>query len=93
MIPFVIAPLGHVLASAAVSAGLVKAMDDGRGPAALRRVAVSATKAGIRAARAAESGVERTRLVAGDVVAQAYGEMGEQVPVRDTDGDAADQQR
>ncbi|GAB7191861.1 hypothetical protein NUM3379_25690 [Kineococcus sp. NUM-3379] len=81
MVP-VVAPLGHLLATAAVSAGLVKALGDGRGPAALRRVAVGATKVGIRAARVAETGVERTRLAAGDVVAQAYDELGEQVPVR-----------
>ena len=51
-----------------------------RSSTAGRRVAVEITKAGLRGARAVEVGVERARLSAGDVVAQARGEMGEQAP-------------
>lgn len=78
------APLGRLVLTAAASAGIVKALGDGRGGAALRRLAVTGTKAGIRTSRAAETGVERFRLGAGDIVAQAYDEMGEQVPVPPT---------
>ncbi|WP_432548595.1 DUF1490 family protein [Kineococcus sp. SYSU DK004] len=81
MIPLA-APLGRLVLTAAASAGIVKAVSDGRGSAALRRVAVGGTKLGIRASRAAEVGVERTRLGAGDIVAQAYAELGETAPVR-----------
>lgn len=49
-----------------------------RGGRPVRRVAVAATKAGIRGARAAEVGVEQIRLAGGDVLAQAREEMGEQ---------------
>jgi hypothetical protein len=78
------APLARLALTAVASAGLVKAVSDGRGSAALRRLAVGGTKAGIRASRAAETGVERFRLGAGDIVAQAYDEMGEQAPVPPT---------
>lgn len=74
-------PLGRLVLTAAASAGLVKAVSDGRGAAALRRLAVGGTKVGIKASRAAETGVERLRLGTGDIVAQAYDEMGEQAPV------------
>lgn len=83
MLP-IAAPLGRLVLTAAASAGIVKALSDGRGGAALRRVAVSGTKAGIKASRAAETGVERLRLSTGDIVAQAYDELGEQVPVPPT---------
>ncbi|MEZ0163473.1 DUF1490 family protein [Kineococcus sp. LSe6-4] len=83
MLP-IAAPLGRLVLTAAASAGLVKAVSDGRGTAALRRLAVNGTKAGIRTSRAAETSVERLRLGAGDVVAQAYDEMGEQPPVPST---------
>ena len=83
MLP-IAAPLGRLVLTAAASAGLVKAPGDGRGGAALRRVAVSGAKAGIRVSRAAETGVERLRLGTGDIVAQAYDELGEQVPVPPT---------
>ncbi|NHC47238.1 DUF1490 family protein [Motilibacter aurantiacus] len=55
-----------------------------RGAPAARRVAVEVTKAGIRGGRALGEGVERTRLAAGDVAAQAREEMGEQAPVPGT---------
>ena len=77
----VIAPLGKLLLTAAASAGIVKAVSDGRGPSALRRTAVSTTKLGIRAGRAAEVGVEKLRLATGDVVAQAHADLGEDPPV------------
>ncbi|GAB3461537.1 DUF1490 family protein [Kineococcus endophyticus] len=83
MLP-IAAPLGRLVLTAAASAGLVKAVSDGRGTAALRRLAVGGTKVGIRTSRAAETGVERLRLGAGDIVAQAYDEMGEQPPVPPT---------
>ncbi|NAZ82343.1 DUF1490 family protein [Kineococcus sp. R8] len=86
------APLGRLVVTAAASAGLVKAVSDGRGAAALRRVAVSGTKAGIRASRAAEAQVERSRLGAGDIVAQAYEELGERAPVRDVAAGGHDHQ-
>jgi hypothetical protein len=78
------APLGKFVLTAAASAGLVKAFSDGRGTGALRRLAVSGTKVGIRTSRAAEVSVEKLRLGAGDIVAQAYDEMGEQAPVPTT---------
>ena len=80
MLP-IAAPLGRLVLTAAASAGIVKAVGDGRGAAALRRIAVSGAKAGIRTSRAAETSVERWRLGAGDIVAQAYDELGEQAPV------------
>ncbi|WP_432543288.1 DUF1490 family protein [Kineococcus sp. SYSU DK002] len=83
MLP-IAAPLGRLVLTAAASAGLVKAVSDGRGAAALRRIAVTGTKVGIRTSRAAETGVERFRLGAGDIVAQAYDELGEQAPVPPT---------
>ena len=86
MIPLA-APLGRLVLTAAASAGLVKAVSDGRGTAALRRLAVSGTKAGIRTSRAAESGVERARLGLGDIVAQAHEELGEPAPVPAAPGD------
>jgi hypothetical protein len=45
----------------------------------MARVAgVEATKFGIRGSRALEQGVEKTRLVAGDLLADAREQMGEQ---------------
>ena len=86
------APLGRLVLTAAASAGLVKALSDGRGASALRRLAVSSTKAGIRASRVAETGVERSRLGLGDIVAQAYDELGERVPVREAPAGGHDHQ-
>nr|WP_255479310.1 DUF1490 family protein [Quadrisphaera sp. RL12-1S] len=77
----VVAPLGRLLLTAAASAGIVKALSDGRGGTALRRSAVGTAKLGIRAGRAAEVGVEKLRLATGDVVAQAHAELGEAAPV------------
>lgn len=91
MIPLA-APLGRLVLTAAASAGLVKAVSDGRGAAAARRVAVSGTKLGIRASRAAETRVERSRLGVGDIVAQAYDELGEKVPVREATSAGHDHQ-
>jgi hypothetical protein len=80
----IVAPLGRLVLTAAASAGLVKVVSDGRGSAALRRLAVTGTKVGIKTSRAAETGVEKFRLGAGDIVAQAYDELGEQAPVPTT---------
>jgi len=75
---------GKFVLTAAASAGLVKALSDGRGSGALRRLAVSGAKVGIKTSRAAEVSVEKLRLGAGDIVAQAYDEMGEEAPVSTT---------
>ena len=45
-----------------------------------RTAAVQLTAWGIRGARSAERGVERSRLAAGDVRAEAYAKLGEQAP-------------
>lgn len=65
------------LVSGVLGVAVVRAAER-RGGRPARRVAVEATKAGIRGARAAEVGVERVRLAGGDVLAQAREEMGEQ---------------
>lgn len=67
--------LGSVV-SGVLGVAVVRAVQT-RGGRPARRVAVDATKAGIRGARAVEVGVERARLAGGDVVAQAREEMGE----------------
>ena len=51
--------------------------DAGRLP---REAAVRLTAWGIRGARRAEKAVEKTRLTAGDVRADAYARLGEQAP-------------
>jgi len=51
--------------------------DAGRLP---RKAAVQLTAWGIRGARSAERGVEKSRLAAGDVRAEAYAKLGEQAP-------------
>lgn len=61
--------LGVVLVNAAK-----KAQERGAG----RRAAVEGTKAAIRGSRLLEQKVERARLEAGDILAQAKDEMGEQ---------------
>ncbi|MFB9375864.1 DUF1490 family protein [Kineococcus gynurae] len=91
MLPLV-APLGRLVLTAAASAGLVKALENGRGAQAVRRIAVSGTKAGIRTSRIAEARVEKLRLGAGDIVAQAYDELGEQVPTPREPGAGHDHQ-
>ena len=45
-----------------------------------RRGAVTVTAWGLRGARAAETGAETARLVAGDVLAEARERVGEQAP-------------
>lgn len=48
---------------------------------AIREAAVTTTATGLRGRRAAESGAERLRLVAGDIVAEARERVGETAPV------------
>jgi chaperone-like protein len=59
---------------------VVRAAERGQTGSLPRRLAVGATTWGIRGARRAEVAVERTRLAAGDVRAEAYAALGEQVP-------------
>lgn len=47
---------------------------------ALRGAAVTVTSWGLRGARAAETGAERTRLAAADIVSEARERIGEQTP-------------
>ncbi|MPQ97162.1 DUF1490 family protein [Modestobacter sp. I12A-02628] len=68
------------VATGVVGVLVVRAAERGEGGSLPRRVAVTATRWGILGARRAESVVERTRLAAGDVRAQAYADLGEQAP-------------
>ncbi|GHE07684.1 DUF1490 family protein [Klenkia taihuensis] len=68
------------VATGVVGVVVVRAAERGEPGSLPRRVAVAATKAGILGARRAEKAVERTRLAAGDVRAQAYADLGEQAP-------------
>lgn len=71
--------LGTV-ATGVVGVVVVRAAERGETGSLPRKVAVGATKLGILGARRAEKAVERTRLAAGDVRAQAYADLGEQAP-------------
>jgi hypothetical protein len=66
---------GAIVGKAAgfVASGLV-------GAAAYRGAAVTVTSWGLRGVRAAESGAERTRLAAADVVSEARQRIGEETP-------------
>ncbi|MCZ2814134.1 MULTISPECIES: DUF1490 family protein [unclassified Modestobacter] len=68
------------VATGVVGVVVVRAAERGETGSLPRRLAVGATKWGIRGARRAEVGVEKARLAAGDVRAQAYADLGEQVP-------------
>ncbi|MGY5883639.1 DUF1490 family protein [Modestobacter lacusdianchii] len=68
------------VATGVVGVVVVRAAERGEAGSLPRRLAVGATKLGIRGARRAEVGVEKARLAAGDVRAQAYADLGEQVP-------------
>lgn len=59
---------------------VVRAAERGPGGPLPRRLAVTATRWGILGTRRAEVAVERARLAAGDVRAQAYADLGEQAP-------------
>ena len=81
------APVGRLLRKAAgtvatgvVGVVVVRAAERGEGGTLPRRVAVAATRWGILGTRRAEQAVERARLAAGDVRAQAYADLGEQAP-------------
>ena len=59
---------------------VVRAAERG-GPSRLpRKAAVRATRWGILGSRRAEAALERARLTAGDIRAQAYADLGEQAP-------------
>ncbi|WP_406643312.1 DUF1490 family protein [Amycolatopsis sp. WGS_07] len=49
-------------------------------PNAVRQATVTVTAWGLRGARAAEAGAEKARLVAGDVVSEAWARIGEEAP-------------
>lgn len=64
-----------------VTGVLVVRLAEGREPGSLpRKVAVVATRWGIVGTRRAEAAVERARLAAGDIRAQAYADLGESAP-------------
>ena len=68
------------VATGVVGVAVVRAAERGEGGSLPRRVAVTATRLGILGTRRAETAVERARLAAGDVRAQAYADLGEQAP-------------
>lgn len=59
---------------------VVRAAERGEPGSLPRKVAVRATRWGIVGSRRAEAAMERARLAAGDVRAQAYADLGEQAP-------------
>lgn len=64
-----------------VTGVLVVRLAEGGEPGSLpRKVAVRVTRWGILGTRRAEAAVERARLAAGDVRAQAYADLGESAP-------------
>ncbi len=68
------------LATGVVGVVVVRAAEKGEPGSLPTKLAVGATKLGIRGARRAETAVEKARLAAGDVRAQAYADLGEQAP-------------
>ena len=68
------------VATGVVGVAVVRAAERGEGGTLPRRIAVTATKWGIRGTRRAEVAVEKARLAAGDVRAQAHADLGEQAP-------------
>ena len=68
------------VATGVVGVVVVRAAERGEGGTLPRQVAVTATKWGILGTRRAERAVERARLAAGDVRAQAHADLGEQAP-------------
>ena len=71
---------GGTVVTGVVGVAVVRAAERGEAGSMPRRLAVTATRLGILGARRAETAVERARLAAGDVRAQAYADLGEQVP-------------
>ena len=49
-------------------------------PSAIRSATVTSTVWGLRGLRAAETGAEKARLVAGDIVSEARARIGEETP-------------
>ena len=49
-------------------------------PSAIRGATVTGTVWGLRGVRAAETGAEKARLVAGDIVSEARARIGEEAP-------------
>ena len=68
------------VATGVVGVVVVRAAERGETGSLPKKLAVGATKLGILGARRAEKAVEKTRLAAGDVRAQAYADLGEQAP-------------
>ena len=68
------------VATGVVGVLVVRAAERGDPGSLPRKVAVRATRWGIVGSRRAEAAVERARLSAGDIRAQAYADLGEQVP-------------
>ncbi|MBB3674975.1 hypothetical protein FHX36_000710 [Modestobacter versicolor] len=68
------------VATGVVGVAVVRAAERGEGGPLPRRIAVTATRWGILGTRRAEVAVEKARLAAGDVRAQAYADLGEQAP-------------
>jgi chaperone-like protein len=68
------------VATGVVGVVVVRAAERGEGGSLPRRIAVTTTRLGILGIRRAETAVERGRLAAGDVRAQAYADLGEQAP-------------
>ncbi len=68
------------VATGVVGVLVVRVAERGEAGSLPRKAAVAATRWGILGARRAETVVEKTRLAAGDVRAQAYADLGEQAP-------------
>ena len=68
------------VATGVVGVLVVRAAERGESGSLPKKAAVGATKLGILGARRAETAVEKARLAAGDVSAQAYADLGEQAP-------------
>jgi hypothetical protein len=68
--------VGTGLAGAVVYDGVKRIVRSG----AIRSATVTGTAWGLRGIRAAETGAEKTRLVAGDIVSEARARIGEEAP-------------
>lgn len=68
------------VATGVVGVLVVRAAERGEPGTLPRKAAVRATRWGILGSRRAEAAVERARLRAGDIRAEAYADLGEQVP-------------
>ena len=68
------------VATGVVGVLVVRIAERGEPGSLPRKAAVRATRWGIVGSRRAESAMERARLSAGDIRAQAYADLGEQVP-------------